>query len=120
MTEREFVPLAVEVRVSHFERSLSFYQNILEFTPIRIEPELKFASFDFHGAVFMIQEGLEPNLRTSATITRFIIPNAKAYYEALGGRSVTITKPLKETSYGLARFYIQDPDGYQLKFASRP
>lgn len=120
MTDKEFTPLAVEVKVSNFERSIDFYQNTLGFTPIRIRPELKFASFEFHEAIFMVQEDKNTDLKKSGAIIRFIIPDIKEYYDLLTSRSVTITKPFEETPYGLARFYIEDPDGYQLKFASKP
>jgi len=119
MLEKEFGPLAVEIEVSDFNKSLNFYKEILEFEPIRIETDLKFASFNFNGALFMIQEEKDVEKRKSGARIRFIIADVEKYYSLVKGRGVTITKPLETIDYGLKRFYLEDPDGYKLKFGSR-
>ena len=119
MTEKEYVPLAVEVQVSDFQRSLKFYKDILGFKLIRNHEKAKFASFEFHGAVLMVKEVKNlPALRGVGAVLRFVIPNVAAYFEQIRSKAKVI-KPLKRKDYGATRFYIKDPDGYQIKFTGK-
>ncbi len=118
MTSDEFQPFTVEILVADFDRSFDFYKNKLGFDLHRLEEPPRFAVFKFHDIYFMVRE--YPNLIQPAgqgVILRFIIPNLEEYFEKVKSNGVEITKPIEQMNYGLKRFYVEDPDGYQLKFA---
>ncbi len=121
MLERELVPFAVEIQVKDFNQSLSFYTNKLDFSIIRMDKENTFGALYFYNSFFMIKEVKNlPEPRGVGVMLRFIMQHGlEEYYEKLKKRKIRIIKPLKQMSYGLKRFYIEDPDGYQLKFASK-
>ena len=119
MTEKEYVPFGVEIYISNFDKSLEFYRDVLGFKPIRIDPSHNFASFEFHKAIFMIEEKPQQVSPTRGIVMRFIVPEVRTYYDELIKKGVEIYKPLKVADYGSVRFYIKDPDGYELKFAGK-
>lgn len=119
MTEEEFVPFGAEIHVSNFERSLEFYRDVLGFKLLRVDREWPFASFSFHTSIFMIDgRGDYPPPLGQGAILRFLIPGKlEEYYNQVKERGAVISKSIEKLSYGLTRFYVTDPDGYQLKFA---
>lgn len=119
MTDREYVPFGVEVYVSNLEKSLSFYRDVLGFEVIRTDPTHNFAVFEFNKAIFMIEEKPEWVLPTQGIVMRFIVPDVKSYYDQLNKRGTEMYKSIKTADYGSTRFYVKDPDGYQIKFAGR-
>lgn len=107
MTKKEFVPFAVEVHVSNFATSLSFYNDSLGFKVIREEKEAKFASLEFQGSIFMIREvGGLSETRGEGVVLRFIVPDIKSYYESLQKKNAKIVAKLETMPYGLTRFYV--------------
>jgi predicted enzyme related to lactoylglutathione lyase len=119
MTEKEFVAYGTEIYVSDIEASVKFYQDVLGFNLIRRDLEHNFASFEFHGAVFMMEQHPVREVGGRGVLFRFIIPDVNSYYQEVQSKGANITKPLKKMFYGLTRFYVEDPDGYQLKFCSK-
>lgn len=119
MSDEEYVPFGAEIHVSDFERSLKFYRDIMGFAVLRIDDQWSFVSFAFHDAIFMIDgKGDYPSPRGQGAILRFILPGGlEEYHNLVKSRSAMISKPIEKLSYGLTRFYVTDPDGYQLKFA---
>src|SRR5437016_4375111 len=93
MTEKEFVPFGAEVYVSNLEASLKFYQE-LGFQIIRKDETHNFVSFEFNGAIFMIEEKPEWAQPTQGIVLRFVIPDVKSYYDELLKKGVNISKPL--------------------------
>lgn len=119
MTEKEYVPFGVEVYVSNRENSMRFYRDVLGFKLIRTDETNNFVSFEFNNAVFMIEEKSEWVKPTTGIVLRFIVPDIKSYYDEVLKRGGVPYKPIEIKSYGLTRFYVKDPDGYQLKFGSK-
>ncbi len=119
MTEKEFVPFGTEIYVSDFDKSMKFYKDMLGFNLIRVDESNRFAAFEFNGAIFMFEKKPEWVQPTKGIVLRFTISNLESYYEQLKSKGVEIYKSLEVKSYGATRFYIKDPDGYQLKFAGR-
>jgi len=119
MTDKEFVPFGVEVYVSDLQDSLKFYKDLLDFKVIRVDDSHNFVSLEFNGAVFMIEQRPELVQPTTGIVMRFFVPDLKSYYESLLKKGVTMHKPLETKDYGAARFYVKDPDGYQIKFFNR-
>lgn len=119
MAEKEFVPFGSEIYVSDFDASMKFYKDILGFNLIRVDEGNHFAALEFKGAIFMFEEKPEWVQPTMGIVLRFTISDLESYYEQLKSRGVEIYKTLETKSYGATRFYIKDPDGYQLKFAGK-
>lgn len=119
MTEKEYVPFGTEIYVSDINASVKFYQDVLGFNLVRRDDEHNFASFEFNGVIFMMEQADVPHPRGSGVLFRFIIPDIENYFKLVQERGVKITKSLEKKFYGLTRFYVEDPDGYQLKFASK-
>ncbi len=120
MTTKEYVPFAVEIQVSNFSKSLEFYKDLLEFKVIRLDKNNKFATLSFNNSIFMIKE--IPNLkqRGIGVELRFILnKDFKKYFDELKSKRVNIIKPIETMSYGLTRFYVKDPDGFELKLGTK-
>ena len=120
MINKEFVPFAVEVQVSNFSKSLEFYIDLLEFKAVRIDKNNKFATLSFNNSIFMIKE--VPNLkqRGIGVQLRFILnKDFKKYFDKIKSKEVNMIKPIKTMSYGLTRFTVKDPDGFELKFGTK-
>ena len=123
MLDREYVPFAVEIQVADFYKSLAFYRDVLGFSIVRFNEKENdnFATLSFQGEVFMIAEvhGL-PSPRGVGVLLRFILPGGlKEYHDKVKARGAKIEGPIETASYGLTRFFVKDPDGYLLKFATR-
>src|SRR3989344_8724691 len=119
MTEKEFVPFGAEVYVSNLEQSLKFYRDQLGFKVLRIDESHHFVSFDFNSAIFMIEEKRESVQSTTGIVLRFVVADVKSYYSDVVKKGISIFKPLEIKDYGATRFYVKDPDGYQIKFTGK-
>ncbi len=119
MTEKEFVPSSAEVYVSNLERSQNFYQKVLGFQVIRRDESHNFISFGFNGAVYMIEQKPELVGPTKGIILRFLVDDIQSYYDQVQQNGALISKPLAIKDYGAKRFYVTDPDGYQIKFFAK-
>jgi len=125
MTNAEYTPLAVEITVSNFERSLSFYQDKLGFEVARIykDEQYTFASLFFNGSLLMIkQDDRVAKPKNPIIQIRFIFSNVEElnqYYEKIKKNGMKIYKPLERQYYGLYRFSVEDPDGYEIKFGAK-
>ena len=122
MTKQKCIPFAVEVQVKNFERSLKFYGEVLGFKLIRQDfKEGKFAVFSFNKSIIMIAEIPKlPRPRGVGVQLRFILPgNLKAYHDKIVSRGAKVDRPIQKRYYGLKIFTINDPDGFELKFATK-
>lgn len=118
MTDMEMIPFTSEIKVRDFEASLNFYTEKLGFEVYRLDKEHRYATLVFNNGQFLIQEDKSvPNPKGIGVFFRFFVPgDIKQFHDNLIERGVKISKPLKEMSYGLTRFYAEDPEGYQIKF----
>jgi lactoylglutathione lyase len=119
MTEKEYVPFGTEIYVSNLEQSVKFYHDVLGFTIIREDKEHNFVSFEFNGSVFMMEQMTLEGKRGVGVLFRLLITDLENYYSKVQTAGANITKPLEKKFYGLTRFCVEDPDGYQLKFCSK-
>ena len=121
MTEEELVPFTAEIKTPDFEKSLAFYTKILGFEILRISGENKFATLVYNKGQFLIQgqeDVAEP--RGGGVFFRFFVDgDIHEYHDLVKSRGATISKPIEKMFYGLTRFYVTDPFGYQIKFVSR-
>jgi len=121
MTDQEMVPFTSEIKVHNFDESLSFYTEKLGFDLLRIDTDHKFATLVFNGGQFLIQEDTSVSSpKGIGVFFRFIVPgDIHEFYNSLVDGGIKISKPLKEMGYGLIRFYVEDPDGFQIKFVKK-
>ena len=126
-----FQPLVPELSVSHFENSLSFYTDTLQFRVEFQRPEHRFAFLSYQGCQLMIaQEG-----STWQTGT-LVYPYGRGIHLAMLVDTLDVLlHSLQEHHYplfagpadhwyrqghillGRREFLVMDPDGYLLRFA---
>ena len=132
--------LIVNLAVRDIRQSITFYRDILGFTPIMAVPEDKssfspeleegkrylFAMVQSGGVEIMLQQ--EDSLREDvgdfftnigASATYYIrVDDVDQFYKTIASK-VEIIKPIETTWYGMREFYIRDIDGYVLAFATQ-
>lgn len=118
MTPEEIIPFTSEIKVSDFQTSLDFYTQKLGFEIYRKSEEQRFATLVFNKGQFLIQEDKSVEApKGRGVFFRFFVPGGiRESHDKLVEKGVKISKPPKEMEYGLIRFYVEDPDGYQIKF----
>ncbi|MDP3742113.1 MAG: VOC family protein [Candidatus Micrarchaeota archaeon] len=119
MTSKEFVPFSIELQVSNLQKSLKFYSKTLGFQIVRFDKKHKFAVLCFNNSFLMIRQVSVVKRLAKPIQIRFILKDVKSYYRKLKRKRVDIVKTLQLTGYGLNRFCINDPDGYELKFGAK-
>jgi catechol 2,3-dioxygenase-like lactoylglutathione lyase family enzyme len=127
--------LVPELDVADLDRSLGFYVETIGFRILYQRPEDRFAFLDFHGAELMLEEAAGPGrrIRTAPLEPPFgrgvnfqiACPDASALEQRLIARGVAPLLPLEERRYRrdaieicLRQIWVEDPDGYVLRFAS--
>lgn len=120
MLDSEYVPFAVQILVSNFAKSLTFYKS-LDFKVVRKYEctDYSFATLEFNKSLIMIEEDSRVNktIDGSNIQLRFILNKDIAkFYKKLTKLGAKVVKPLDNIYYGLRRFSIADPDNYELKF----
>lgn len=114
--------------VSDVERSLTFYRDVLGFTPTATVPDA--APFVFaivqSGTVEIFLNAPEPAVAEypafkdrpiGGTLTLFIeVADIERVHESLQGK-VSIVMPLEHKWYGVTEFAFTDPDGYIITIA---
>jgi uncharacterized glyoxalase superfamily protein PhnB len=132
--------LIVNLAVRDIRQSITFYRDILGFTPIMAVPEDKssfspeleegkrylFAMVQSGGVEIMLQQ--EESLREDvgdfftnigASATYYIrVDDVDQFYKTIASK-VEIIKPIETTWYGMREFYIRDIDGYVFGFAKQ-
>lgn len=126
--------LVPELICSNFERSLTFYTEIIGFTVMYLRPEGRFAILEREGAELMIeqpltQDRLWPKAELIPPYGRGInleiqVGDVNRLKAAIVAAGVPFFLPSEERWYrrddseiGVRQFAIQDPDGYLLRFS---
>jgi catechol 2,3-dioxygenase-like lactoylglutathione lyase family enzyme len=127
--------LVPELDVRDLERSLGFYVETIGFRVVYQRLEERFAFLEYHGAELMLEEAAGPGrrIRTAPLEPPFgrginfqiACPDPLALERRLIARGVTPLLPLEERRYRrdaidihVRQFWVEDPDGYVLRFAS--
>ena len=124
-----FHSLVPNILVANVDRSLTFYRDVLGFSPIMTnppQPPLMWAMIRRDSATLMLQDRslLEeiPQLKDrpiGGSLTFYShVGGLKELYDSFDGK-VAIVMPWKTTFYGMNEFGIQDPDGYVHVFAEQ-
>ena len=120
VTYSKIKKMSPQFLVSDIGRSIEFYTKKLGF-------EVDFLHEDFYAGI--IKNGHSIHLKSGSPLTEqrkrkrenedlhivFSVDAIEDFYTELVNKSVEITQPLCERSYG-KEFYIADPDGYILAF----
>lgn len=110
--------LVVELSVRDLTRSLSFYRA-LGFDLLREEE--RFAVLAWEGHQLFLQQGdhlSEPAVNAVINV-RVMVPNVDQIWQRAAEMAPRIIVPVDDRHYGLRDFTIADPDGFELRFASR-
>lgn len=129
-TPNQIVP---ELYVSNFEKSRSFYENLLGFSVVYQRKEEGFAFLALGNAQIMIDEiGASRTWHTAKFEYPFgrginfqiEVEDVEALYKKLTDNNIPIFLEIEEKWYrkndkevGNKQFLVQDPDGYLLRFA---
>lgn len=122
MTKQENIPFAVEIQVKNLEKSIKFYKDVLGFFIIRQKEDNhnKFAALSFNNSILNIAEVSDlPEPRGVGIQLRFILSvKLEDYYEEIKKRGAVVSREIQERYYGLKTFSVNDPDGFEIKFAN--
>jgi len=121
--------LTVRLACSAFARSLRFYTDVLGFTTMRYEPELRRAELEREGVSIEIAEyngeGLAPlDYPFGRGVTLVVwTQEAEAVYAGVEAYGARLHKPMTPVwreedgiRQGHVEFEVIDPDGYALRF----
>lgn len=126
-----FNPLVPELSVSHFEKSLSFYTEML---PFRVEfhrPEYRFAFLAYQECQLMISQetpvwktgtlefpyGRGIHLAMLVSTIDVLLQSLQEHHYPLFALPAEQWYRAGQTLLGRREFLVMDPDGYLLRFA---
>jgi catechol 2,3-dioxygenase-like lactoylglutathione lyase family enzyme len=110
--------LVVELSVRDLNRSLRFYQGF-GFDLIRQGPRFAVLAWEGHQ-LFLQQTDDLPEPAVPAILNlRVMVPDADEVWRRERDLATRVVVPLGNRNYGLRDFTIADPDGYELRFATR-
>jgi catechol 2,3-dioxygenase-like lactoylglutathione lyase family enzyme len=130
MSRPKIVP---EFYCSDFQRSLTFYGEVLGFTVRYSRPEERFAYLDLDGAELMIEQTTDPSRTFVPGELHFPfgrgmnlqieVMDADFLYERVLCAGIPLFLPIEDRWYrrdneedGNRQFVVMDPDGYLLRF----
>lgn len=110
--------LVVELLVRDLTRSVTFYRA-LGFDLLREEPRFAILAWEGHQ-LFLQQAGDLPEPPVTAVINlRVMVPDVDPIWQRATELGPRIIVPIGDRHYGLRDFTILDPDGFELRFATR-
>jgi catechol 2,3-dioxygenase-like lactoylglutathione lyase family enzyme len=126
-----FNPLVPELSVSHFEKSLSFYTEVLKFRVEFQRPEHHFAFLSYKGCQLMITQeshvwktgtleypyGRGINLAILVDALDVLLQSLQEHHHPLFAEPVEQWYRQGHILLGRREFLVMDPDGYLLRFA---
>jgi catechol 2,3-dioxygenase-like lactoylglutathione lyase family enzyme len=126
-------PMVPELLVSDFEKSLSFYVDILGFSIMFQRTDPNFAYIEIGGAQLMIEEDHETAWRVAeiegprgrGINLQIDVPSVSDANSRVQKSGLRIFRPVHESWYstsegevGQLELLVQDPDGYLLRLVS--
>ncbi|MHB0968217.1 MAG: VOC family protein [Thermoanaerobaculia bacterium] len=111
--------LAVELFVHDIERSVAFYTD-LGFELLRSDGD--FALLAWEGVRFMVERrpDLAPKGVAPSMNVRVLVPDVDAVWRKVNERHIPVFASIADRPYGLRDFTIVDPDGFGIRFGTRP
>jgi len=123
-------PMVPELLVSDFDKSLSFYVDILGFSIMFQRTDPRFAYLEINGAQLMIEEDHQTawrvaeieNPRGRGINLQIDVPSVTEVNLRMEISGISVFRPVRESWYstskgevGQLELLIQDPDGYLLR-----
>jgi catechol 2,3-dioxygenase-like lactoylglutathione lyase family enzyme len=110
--------LVVELSVRDLTRSVSFYR-VLGFDLFREEERFAVLAWEGHQLFLQQADHLPEPPATAVINLRVMVPDVDQIWGRVTELGPRIIVPLGDRRYGLRDFTIADPDGFELRFASR-
>ena len=111
-----FQPLVPELKVSHFEKSLTFYTEVLKFRVEFQRPEHQFAFLSYEGTLeYPYGRGI--NLAMLVDTLDVLLQSLREHSYPLFVEPAEHWYRQEQTLLGRREFLVMDPDGYLLRFA---
>ena len=131
LSRMELAKLVPELYCSDIERSLAFYTGVLGFSVLYARPEERFAYLEREGAQLMIEQPAGRVFLAGELVYPFgrginlqiEVADVGVLYAKLEALGVPLYLALEDKWYrreqtllGSRQFWVQDPDGYLLRF----
>jgi catechol 2,3-dioxygenase-like lactoylglutathione lyase family enzyme len=110
--------VVVELSVRDLTRSVSFYRA-LGFDLVRQEERFAVLAWEGHQLFLQQADHLPEPPATAVINLRVMVPDVDQVWQRVTELGPRIIVPLGDRRYGLRDFTIADPDGFELRFASR-
>jgi catechol 2,3-dioxygenase-like lactoylglutathione lyase family enzyme len=110
--------LVVELSVGNLARSVTFYRA-LGFDLLREEERFAVLAWEGHQLFRQQADHLPAPAATAVVNVRVMVADADQTWQHAKQLGTRIVVPIGDRRYGLRDFTIADPDGYELRFATR-
>jgi catechol 2,3-dioxygenase-like lactoylglutathione lyase family enzyme len=110
--------LVVELSVRDLTRSVSFYRA-LAFDLLREEERFAILTWEGHQLLLQQSDNLPEPAGPAVINLRVMVPDVDRIWQRATELGPPIIVPIGDRHYGLRDFTIADPDGYELRFATR-
>ena len=101
----------VNIFISDFERSLSFYEQTLGLPVVTRDESFGYASFATNGLSFAFARTDDPELTGRHTGIGWVVDDVNSAYEALYAAGVEFEMPPSQQPWGGFMAMFRDPDG---------
>jgi catechol 2,3-dioxygenase-like lactoylglutathione lyase family enzyme len=110
--------LVVELSVGSVQRSVTFYRA-LGFDLLREEERFAVLAWEGHQLFLQQVDHLPQPPATAVVNLRVMVPDVDQMWRRATELGLRPIVPIGDRHYGLRDFTVADPDGFELRFASR-
>ncbi|HEY3329939.1 MAG TPA: glyoxalase superfamily protein [Capsulimonadaceae bacterium] len=107
--------IASYLAVPDISKSVQYYRDVLGFRVDMLDAGFALVSRD--GATVMLQERVASKASFSRLAAYIWVRDIEQSHEKLTASEVKFTQQVCPTPWGTIEFQVEDPDGYQLRFA---
>lgn len=111
--------LVVELLVRDLRRSLAFYRA-LGFDVLREEESFAVLAWEDHRLFLDQKDDLPRAPATPVMNVRVMVADVDRVWQTVNELGLRIVAPIADRSYHLRDFTITDPDGFGVRFGTRP
>ena len=111
--------LVVELFVRDLRRSLIFYQA-LGFDVVRADDHFAMLAWEEHRLFLDQRDDLPAPPPTPVMNVRVMVPDVDRVWQRVNELGLRVVAPIADRPYRLRDFTIADPDGFGLRFGTRP
>jgi catechol 2,3-dioxygenase-like lactoylglutathione lyase family enzyme len=110
--------LVVELSVGNLTQSVTFYRA-LGFDLLREEERFAVLAWEGHQLFLQQADHLPEPTATAVINLRVMVPDVEQIWQRATELGPRIIVPIGDRRYGLRDFTVADPDGFELRFATR-